>query len=115
MCDPGICQLRLDFDTFSLSSPDKSAIVAGETTPNVHTQCLEARFVAVSDGGNVPVICGTNSGMHSRLINYTITFYSLLENPAVPSEVKYNITKSLFPFSGFEIGRKLRVKYPSHL
>ncbi|XP_068229286.1 uncharacterized protein [Palaemon carinicauda] len=47
-----VCQLRIDFDTFILSTPD-----------SVDHQCLNDRFY-VSGGTSVPVICGTNSGNH---------------------------------------------------
>ncbi|KAG7168192.1 hypothetical protein Hamer_G016825 [Homarus americanus] len=47
-----ICQLRLDFDTLTLSQPEN----------NDH-QCVNDRFT-VSGGTPVPTICGTNTGNH---------------------------------------------------
>ncbi|XP_071534346.1 uncharacterized protein [Panulirus ornatus] len=47
-----ICQLRLDFDSFTISQP--------EATDH---QCLNDRFT-VSGGTPVPTICGTNTANH---------------------------------------------------
>ena len=56
----GICQIRLDFDTFVLTQPESS------TTPKV-TNCIDARFSATSQGASIPVLCGTNTGKHSMI------------------------------------------------
>ncbi len=31
------------------------------------TQCNSAQFSATTDGGTAPVICGTNTGYHSKI------------------------------------------------
>ena len=62
----GICQLRLDFDTFDIAQPDSTVIPAAGADNVDNTQCLQAQFSATSEDVSVPVICGTNSGMHSE-------------------------------------------------
>ena len=41
--------------------------VAASTTSK--TQCNSAQFSATTDGGTAPVICGTNTGYHSKTIS----------------------------------------------
>ena len=52
-----ICQLRLDFDTFRLAQPD-----------NVSGQCTTDAFSVSGVVNAVPVICGENSGSHSKAL-----------------------------------------------
>ena len=54
-----ICQIRLDFDTFDIAQPESS------TTPIV-TNCVDARFSTTSQGATMPILCGTNTGKHSK-------------------------------------------------
>ncbi len=85
-----ILQLRLDFDTFVISGPSTSTQTVtyrrpngGGTTVNAggtagvqetaknpmteFTQCLTDSFSVTNPSGiNPPVICGTNSGEHSK-------------------------------------------------
>jgi len=51
---PNICQLRLDFETFSISQPDIS-----------EHRCVSDSFVVTGTTSPVPVICGDNTGQHS--------------------------------------------------
>ena len=55
-----ICQIRLDFVSFSLAQP--SSEVRTDSAPNSRTECLEAQFTASSAGPAAPVLCGTNTG-----------------------------------------------------
>ncbi len=76
-----IFQLRLDFQSFSISGPStntasvtkrllNSGVVApaGAVKVSQFTQCLTDTFsVSNSDGPNPPTICGINTGEHSML------------------------------------------------
>ena len=56
------CQLRLDFETFDIMGPTGSDEAAGGA-------CVEDRFVVTqrpTSNANIPVICGLNSGQHSK-------------------------------------------------
>lgn len=60
-----ICQIKLNFDTFSVDDPDTTT-----GTPDYipKTQCLLSQFTAESKGSNSPnTICGTNTGYHMYL------------------------------------------------
>lgn len=58
-----ICHIRLDFVGFDIAQPETNAV---GTFPDVATQCQDAQFTAQSDGVNVPIICGVNTGYHSE-------------------------------------------------
>ncbi|XP_050684030.1 uncharacterized protein LOC126978945 [Leptidea sinapis] len=49
---PDVCQIRLDFDRFTIAGPEKSNHV-----------CNQDQFI-VSGGNPVPAICGVNQGNH---------------------------------------------------
>ena len=79
-CAPDVCQLRLDFLTFSLPGPSAATAafgtaVNGDLTldvagPMVTTAkaCQDAAFFASNPGGAAPpIICGQNTGEHSNL------------------------------------------------
>lgn len=71
-CSDDICQIRLDFDRFDIAQPESTepfitTIANVPGLPNSRTNCLEATFTATSDGSNVPIICGTNTGQHMIL------------------------------------------------
>lgn len=51
---PDVCQLRLDFDHFSISGPER-----------VNQACNTDQFL-VSGGSPAPTICGTSHGDHSK-------------------------------------------------
>ena len=78
--DKILFQIRLDMNTFVIAGPSTStytlgwevagsiALAAGKAYTAV-TQCLTDTFsITGSPGGNPPVICGTNSGYHSKCI-----------------------------------------------
>ncbi len=80
-------QLRLDFTTFVITGPQTSSQSAfktktGELTAantgliqSLASQCLTDTFSVSSGGITPPVICGTNSGEHSKrnfLVPYII-------------------------------------------
>ncbi len=63
----------MDFNSFAIAGPD-TVLAASPTgtaiAPNVPvssaTECHNAWFTASSDGTNPPVLCGTNTGYHSK-------------------------------------------------
>jgi len=77
-CHDNICQMRLDFNTFTISGPSTSSTVVGKQLNGVidstgatgvdvstRSQCLTDTFTVASPGTtNPPVICGDNSGEH---------------------------------------------------
>jgi hypothetical protein len=78
-CNNNICQLRLDFNTFSITGPDTATatvgkmlsgqILTGGTSVSLATECLTDTFSVTNPGGNAPpVICGLNTGQHSMFI-----------------------------------------------
>ena len=64
-----ICQIRLDFDAFSLQTPNTVDTGAGKGlgTGESRTQCQDAQFRASSSTGAAPIICGSNTGQHMYL------------------------------------------------
>ena len=80
-CQPNVCQLRLDFNTFIIAGPSTSVTsvglsafgvleVAGALPVSTATQCLTDQFsVTNPNGAAPPVICGTNTGEHMVCIN----------------------------------------------
>merc|ERR1712004_173186 len=76
-CTTGVCQIRLDFQTFVISGPSTRTVsigsiingdlqqvgTAGLTSVTEAGQCLTDTF-SISDQNTVPLICGTNSGEH---------------------------------------------------
>jgi len=72
-------QLRLDFSTFVISGPNtftQSSVTAvngafapgGISSESLATQCLTDTFSVTGVGPSPPLICGTNSGYHSKYI-----------------------------------------------
>ena len=57
---------RLDFETFSVTGP-----------VTADSRCLQDRFSVTSPGNVAPsVICGTNSGLHSKQIITSFSKYA---------------------------------------
>ena len=73
-CQDDICRIRLDYDTFTLTSP-KSGTAATEgqcsTDQLVFTTTAESNkpgiVTTANNYGNYPMLCGTNTGLHSYL------------------------------------------------
>jgi len=64
-CSTDICQIKLNFDTFSIDQPNSSTST-DDKTPK--TQCTDSQFTAASSGSNsANTICGTNTGYHMYL------------------------------------------------
>jgi len=76
-CQNNICQMRLDFDSFTISGPSTSTDSAGTLlngqlqndndgkTVSTRSQCLTDTFSVSSPGvSSPPTICGVNSGEH---------------------------------------------------
>lgn len=77
-CNTNVCQMRLDFNTFTITGPSTSTTSIGSQTAGSLTgtgatvsdasQCLTDTFTVSSPGTtSPPVICGTNTGQHSQL------------------------------------------------
>ena len=85
-CNTNICQMRLDFTTFQISGPSTSTTVtvantlfglanAGGDPALARGRCDEDSFaVSVAGGTSSPVICGTNTGQHSKQTKKSIQF-----------------------------------------
>eukprot|EP00095_Tigriopus_kingsejongensis_P003562 maker-scaffold877_size102761-snap-gene-0.15 protein:Tk03562 transcript:maker-scaffold877_size102761-snap-gene-0.15-mRNA-1 annotation:"hypothetical protein KGM_18655" len=62
-CDPRVCQLRLDFESFTIQGTgntdetDTILEVAGGV-------CLDMFTVSTNTGSSIPTICGQNTGQH---------------------------------------------------
>lgn len=64
-----ICQVRLDFHSFSIAQP------------NAQSVCATDKFTVVGSSNNVPTICGDASGQHSKII--IILFAKFMYNKSV--------------------------------
>ncbi len=72
-------QLRLDFTNFVITGPQTSSISVVKTTKgevdaagvaqSLASQCLTDTFSVTSGGTTPPVICGTNTGEHSKIFH----------------------------------------------
>lgn len=72
-------QLRLDFDTFTITGPSTLTTSFAKATGNVisagaakeistASRCLTDTFTVTNpSGSSPPAICGTNNGEHSKL------------------------------------------------
>ncbi len=76
-CSENVCQLRLDFDQFTITGPSTSTVSIGTTLfgqitnaaagkkVTTSSQCLTDTFsVSSPSGGAPPTICGINTGQH---------------------------------------------------
>lgn len=52
---PTVCQLRLDFEDFTLAQPDENGVCT-----------TDSFMVRTTVGERLPIICGENSGQHSE-------------------------------------------------
>ena len=68
--DSGVCKLRLDFESLTLTGPqeDNYTSAVDSVVKNSHSivgQCLSDTLIVVpSEGPAPPIICGENSGQH---------------------------------------------------
>ena len=71
-CNENICQLRLDFQTFVLNQPNTNTVSVnkiGDKSMFEKSQCHIDTFSVTAPGNTAPpVICGTNTGLHSKAI-----------------------------------------------
>ena len=90
VCKSGsdICYIRLDFDSFVMSSPLTTTYQ--NTNPNGRGQCQTAQFTASSDGVPTPVLCGTNTGYH-MILNADVSTKSLDAIEHVPGLVALSV------------------------
>jgi len=58
-----ICQIRMDFDTFDIDQPSNTLLPL-DGSASARTQCQSSRFIASTDAGSAPTLCGTNTGYH---------------------------------------------------
>ena len=71
-------QMRLDFNTFVIAGPSTSTLSIGKVIEGelnakgslacARGQCQTDTFSVVSNSVTPPVICGTNSGEHSKTV-----------------------------------------------
>lgn len=54
---PNVCQLRLDFEDFTLAQPDENGLCT-----------TDSFMVRTTVGERLPIICGENSGHHSKYL-----------------------------------------------
>lgn len=60
-CSPGVCSIRLDFESFTTLGPASSNERTGTPAGFV---CTDSFKVTGSSGATTPVICGKNTGQH---------------------------------------------------
>ena len=65
-CDPDVCAVRLDFETFTTAGPSSTAETNGG-------ECTDSFVVTGTSGLTSPTICGKNSGQHSKAL-YLVLF-----------------------------------------
>ena len=81
-CDPNVCRIKFDFQMFDIAAPvegtavttadGNGAFIADQTNGDAIGDCVTDSF-SITSPGNVgtPVICGFNSGQHSK---YSLKF-----------------------------------------
>lgn len=52
---PNVCQLRLDFEEFTLAQPDENGLCT-----------TDSFMVRTTVGERLPILCGDNAGQHSE-------------------------------------------------
>ena len=62
-----VCQLRLDFEDFTLAQPDENGLCT-----------TDSFMVRTTVGERLPILCGENSGQHSKYLFKTKQFYLYL-------------------------------------
>lgn len=71
-CSDNICQLRLDFQNFVINQPKTTVESVQKINSKLFydlAQCQTDIFTVTAPGNTAPpVICGTNSGEHSKTI-----------------------------------------------
>jgi len=64
-CDPSVCYLRLDFESFDINGLSDSAEYAGAATPKTLTECQDKfQITSSAETNTLPIICGSNAGQH---------------------------------------------------
>ena len=56
-----ICWFRLDFETFTTLGPADTQETSGG-------KCVDTLTITVTTGQQIPVVCGTLTGQHSKII-----------------------------------------------
>ena len=64
-CSSDVCSVRLDFETFQIAGPALTTEAAGGA-------CVDSFVAKGTSGAETPVICGLNSGQHSKYPQYYI-------------------------------------------
>lgn len=54
---PNVCQLRLDFEEFTLAQPDENGLCT-----------TDSFMVRTTVGERLPILCGENGGQHSKCV-----------------------------------------------
>ncbi|XP_059097393.1 uncharacterized protein LOC131891762 [Tigriopus californicus] len=64
-CDPNVCSLRLDFETFTITGTGNTVEIDTNVTPALKGGvCKDTFTVSVNTGDKIPTICGQNTGQH---------------------------------------------------
>ena len=58
-CSSDVCAVRLDFETFTTRGPTSTEEASGGV-------CSDSFVVSGTSGYSTPVICGSNTGQHSK-------------------------------------------------
>ena len=61
-CSDDICAIRLDFEAFNIDGPTTT-----DETTNAHF-CVDSFQATSSSGQSSPIICGANTGQHSKFL-----------------------------------------------
>ena len=74
-CSSDVCSVRLDFETFQIMGPTLTTEAAGGA-------CVDSFVASGTSGATTPVICGLNSGQHSKYpsIIYSRSISLILEH-----------------------------------
>eukprot|EP00095_Tigriopus_kingsejongensis_P009694 snap_masked-scaffold84_size396325-processed-gene-2.16 protein:Tk09694 transcript:snap_masked-scaffold84_size396325-processed-gene-2.16-mRNA-1 annotation:"conserved hypothetical protein" len=62
-CDPRVCQLRLDFESFSIQGTGNAEEIDTDRA-SAGGVCLDKFQVTTNTGSPIPTICGQNTGQH---------------------------------------------------
>ena len=75
-CSTNICRIRYDLTTHTLASPVLGTAGAPSLVNNAAYGACTTDAFTITSPGNVgsPLICGLNSGQHSKFFFFTFTF-----------------------------------------
>jgi hypothetical protein len=82
---PNTCQLRLDFEDFTLAQPDENGLCT-----------TDSFMVRTTVGERLPIICGENAGQHSKYCDHLLaySFNNFFHHSLTVSKINYIKIKS---------------------